>query len=199
MEEFAGRLVDSFVGVRAEEVALRLRQVLGQPPGADRVVVGEARAHGEARDALLNGINDGALLLNYLGHAGLDRLAQEKLFMTGDVAQLLNRERLPVMVAMTCSVGKFDIPGYDTLSEAMVLAENGGAIAVWSPTGYSYNTDAKLLDSYFLSALFENPGISLGNAVNHALKEYALLGRKWSFMKHIYNLLGDPAIVAGAQ
>ena len=46
----AGTL-DALVGVRAERVALRLRQVLRQPRGAIAVEVGEARAERRHRDA----------------------------------------------------------------------------------------------------------------------------------------------------
>src|SRR2546423_11458981 len=47
------RLVNAFVGMRAEEVALGLRQVLREIRRAVAVKVGEARRHGERRNAVL--------------------------------------------------------------------------------------------------------------------------------------------------
>jgi len=51
VEEFAAGLVDAFVGVGAEEVALALEEVLGEAFGAVAVVVGEGAGeagHGDA-------------------------------------------------------------------------------------------------------------------------------------------------------
>ena len=55
MEELAAGLVDAFVGVRAEEVALGLKKVGGKAGRAVAVVVGEGGAEGRRRHAALGG------------------------------------------------------------------------------------------------------------------------------------------------
>jgi hypothetical protein len=147
----------------------------------------------QARQKILEGINNGAVLVNYIGHAGLDRLANEKLLWSGDVPALQNWDRLPLVTAMTCIVGRFSIPGLDTLAEALVVKSNGGAVAVWAPTGASLNNLARQLAEKFFIAAFQAGEKTLGKAVQKALADYNTLGEP-PFMLYIYTLLGDPAL-----
>jgi hypothetical protein len=147
----------------------------------------------EARQKILDGFNNGALLVNYIGHAGLDRLANEKMLWSGDVSALQNGDKLPLLTTMTCIVGRFGLPGYDTLTEALLLKPNGGAAAVWAPTGASINYLARYLAEGFFKAAFMSGEKTLGKAVQKALSEYAASGQM-PFMLYIYTLLGDPAL-----
>lgn len=145
-----------------------------------------------ARQLVLEGINNGALLLNYIGHAGLDRLAQGGLLLNSDVASMTNQERLPVVTAMTCVTGHFAIPGYDSLAEVLVLKQNGGAVAVLSPTGMSINSEAVILDKAFFQTMFEKRQ-ALGDVVLKALEKGSMNGVS-GYILSIYNILGDPAL-----
>ena len=58
MEEFAGWLVESFVGVGPEEVALRLEEVGGEAGGAVAVVVAEAGGEGGHGNAVKSSERD---------------------------------------------------------------------------------------------------------------------------------------------
>ncbi len=147
----------------------------------------------EARQLVLEGINDGALIVNYLGHGAVNRLAQEGMLMTEDVPSLFNEERLPVITAMTCVAGQFAIPGYDSISEALVLRDNGGAIATWSPTGLTLNTEGKALDEEFFTSLFIDKDSILGDAVLKAITRYST-GKRKKYIIDIFSLLGDPAL-----
>ncbi|MCP4669548.1 MAG: hypothetical protein GY849_24710 [Deltaproteobacteria bacterium] len=147
---------------------------------------------GDARQLIEDGIHHGALLLNYFGHGGADRLANEGMLTKTDALSLENGNKLPVMTFMTCSAGRFAIPGYDSLAEALVLNDLGGAAAVWAPTGLSSNILAKILDGQFLKAVLDGEKV-VGRAVLRALEGFALR-EKGNYMLDIYNLLGDPAL-----
>ena len=159
---------------------------------ANKIYLSE-RSIDEARRLVLNGINSGALLMNYIGHAGVDRLAQEGLLLTSDVTSMTNQERLPVVTAMTCAVGQFAIPGYDSLSEALLLKAGGGAVAVWSPTGLSINSEAVMLNEMFFKSTFTGTKQALGDVVLKAIKEGSMKGVS-GFILDIYNIMGDPAL-----
>jgi hypothetical protein len=146
-----------------------------------------------ARQMLFEDINNGALLLNYIGHAGLDRFAQEGLLLTTDVPSMTNNEKLPVVTAMTCIVGHYAFPGLDTLSEALVLKQDGGAVAVWSPTGMSINSEAVILDEEFFKSIFEGKNAVLGNVVMQAIENGRSRGVS-GYILDLYNILGDPAL-----
>ena len=92
-----------------------------------------------ARQALSTGFDNGAFLVNYIGHSGLDRLADEGLWTLPDVAGMTNQDHLPILVGMTCVAGRFEIPGYDAIGESLVVKADGGAVAAWAPTGLSLN------------------------------------------------------------
>jgi hypothetical protein len=140
------------------------------------------------------GIINGAVLLNYIGHGTREYLANEKILKIGDVATLSNGSMLPLVTSMTCSVGQFSIPGYECLADALLLKSGGGAIAVYAPTGLSFNSEAVLLNKQFFLAAFGEYGRNiLGELILSAVREYAGQGSMPSLIG-IYNLIGDPAL-----
>jgi hypothetical protein len=159
----------------------------------DKVYLPDFADVNAARQQVINGFNSGAALVNYIGHAGLDRLATEGLLRSVDVSALQNGDKLPIMTAMTCVVARFEIPGYDTLSEALLLKGNGGAAAVWAPTGASLNYLAVKLAAGFFQAAFQGQETVLGKALLKTMADYAAAGGL-RFMLNIYTLLGDPAL-----
>jgi len=165
------------------------------PPGysVEKIYLPDFATTDAARQKLLTGFNLGALLIQYIGHASMDRLATEGLLKSTDVASLQNEDRLPILSAMTCVVNRFEIPGYDTLSETLMLKQGGGAVAVFAPSGASLNSLAKDLADRFFRALFQGRESILGKAILKAMKDYAGLGDP-AFMLNIYNLLGDPGL-----
>jgi uncharacterized repeat protein (TIGR01451 family) len=147
----------------------------------------------DARQLLMSALNSGAFLLNYFGHASTIQLANEGLLRISDLDQLTNLYGLPIVTAMTCTVGKTTLPGFDSLSEALVLKGDGGAVAVWAPTGLAYHFESKILDREFFNAAFENSTAILGDVILKAFQEYNTYGGN-SYLLDIYNLQGDPAL-----
>jgi hypothetical protein len=147
----------------------------------------------QARQQLLSSLDSGAALVNYLGHAGTSKLARQGLLTSNDVDTLSNYDRLPVVTAMTCVVGRFGLPGYDSLGEKLVQHGGGGAVAVWAPTSVSFNKDASRLGQAFYQARFSHPNQPLGDILRQAQADYAARGGQ-PYLLSTYNLLGDPAL-----
>lgn len=146
----------------------------------------------DAKQQLLDALGAGVGYFNYIGHGGVTQLAQEALLTVDDAAALTNADRPGVMASLTCIAGRFELPHFDSVAEAMVLNPNGGAIAAWAPSGLSYNVDAERLNRAFVDAAFGQE-ITLGQAVRQALASYADEG----FYRHlllVYNVFGDPAL-----
>jgi hypothetical protein len=148
----------------------------------------------EARHQVLKGFNRGALLVNYLGHAGLDRLTAEGLLTTDDAAGLHNGDRMPLLTAFSCVVGRFSIPGADSLCESLLLKQEGGVIAAWAPSGAALHSRSMRLAAAFLQTVFDRGEKTLGTAIRQAQKEYAAAPGADPYILHLYNLLGDPAL-----
>jgi hypothetical protein len=148
-----------------------------------------------ARTLLMSALQNGAGLINYVGHGGPDRLEQDGLLRNSDVAFMTNA-KLPLLTAMTCAAGDFSQAGFDSLAELLFIKQNGGAIAVWSPSGYSNNEEAIVMDAEFFRSSFTNTSAktllgdivlrTLDNAKSHGVSDYML---------EIYNIIGDPALM----
>jgi len=151
----------------------------------------------EARQQFIDNINNGTMLVNYIGHSGYDRIADEGILLADDLSGsdplLSNNEKLPIFTAMTCLMGQFALPGFDALAESLMLHNAGGAVTVWSPSGLSLNPKAKILGDEFFHAVFADQENILGDAVLKALQEYAKKGVQ-IYMMDIFILLGDPAL-----
>jgi hypothetical protein len=147
----------------------------------------------QTRLAIIAGFNTGAALVNYVGHGGLDQLAEENIFNISDLPLLQNNSNLPIMILVTCAAGRFDIPGYVCLSEALLLKDNGGIVAALAPSGAAFNSQSSRLIEEFYKAVFHAKEKDLGTAWLKAAKNFILQAGK-TYMLNIYNLLGDPAV-----
>ena len=147
-----------------------------------------------AQALLLDSFGGSAGLINYVGHGGVDVLADEGLLTTADVAALPAVPRLPVLTALSCLVGQFALPGYDGLGEVLVQQPAAGAIAVWAPCAMEENDDSVRLGAWFMQASFgPSSAQTLGDVVRDAISAGAAQGVPLGVLQ-TYNLLGDPAL-----
>jgi hypothetical protein len=146
-----------------------------------------------AWDLALDEMISGVVLVSFLGHGGFDRLTEEGLMVTDKATAMENAERTPFLSALTCVVGRFDVPWYDTLSEALLLNPSGGAVAVWAPSGYSMNVDALELGARHVEAIASGTVGTVGDSVRAALAAYAASGTGDPTGPAGFVLLGDPA------
>ncbi len=155
--------------------------------------LGDFATLADARQALFDAIDQGAAVLSYLGHGGVDRLAAEGLLTSGDVAALSNDGRPSVVLAVSCHIGFHGLPGLDSLGEQLVLSPLGGAAAVWAPAWLSEHSEAKFFGDRMFRQLFIEEELTLGDAVRAALQNAAGVGVQKSLLQ-TYQLLGDPAL-----
>ena len=145
-----------------------------------------------ARTAVLAAINNGRIIVNYVGHGAIQQWA-ESLLKNTDAATLTNGSKTPVMLPMTCYEAYFQFPGTASVSEAMLTRASNGAVASWGPTGLGVATGHDLLDRGFFEAVMEHNLKRVGAA--------AVAGKANLFANSVtnldlidtFNLLGDPA------
>ena len=183
---------DSDFGGDFEEDMYALSALLpeGISQGQDSL---QATAVDDARAALVMELQSGLGLVDYMGHGSVLRLANEGWLRDSDVAGLGNTGHYPVLSALTCVVNRYGLPGYDSLGEQLVLSPTTGMSAVFAPSGLSLHDGGKLLNKAFIRAVYGAGKTVLGDAILHAMAEYAEAGQR-PYMLGIYNLLGDPAI-----
>jgi len=142
-----------------------------------------------ATQELIAGINNGQLLVNYNGHGSVEVWSSGSLFDDTMAASLTNGSKLPVFVIMNCLNGFFHDVYTQSLAESLMMAPNGGAVAVWASSGLTNAPSQFQMDDQFTTALFSNPVPALGDAILTAKSGISDVDVRRTFI-----LFGDPAM-----
>lgn len=170
------------------------------PYQAERVYLGVTHPYERpsvaARNAIVAAINEGRLLVNYVGHAGIQLWAEERLLDIPDLSDLHNGPYYPVALPMTCYEGLYDDPRPDPnvygMGEVYVRAAGKGWVASWSPTGPGVATGHHFLDEGFFLTLFRDDEPHLGPATLAGKLRLYASGSSLELLD-TFVLLGDPA------
>jgi hypothetical protein len=150
---------------------------------------GFGRVKPKANQAIIDQLNEGTLLINYVGHGSPTAWAHESaLDMTRDLNRIQNEGKLPFWIAATCDFGKYDDPHEPSFSEALVWQEGKGAIAVLSSSRLVYAGQNFAFNSAYLKNLFPDGGPS------RRLGEALLLSAGSGSNDQKYHLFGDPSM-----
>ena len=147
----------------------------------------------ETRSRIISSWNAGAALVSYCGHGGINQLAAENIFSVADARALDNGGRLPLATMFTCVAGRFELPGFTSLGEALVLNDKGGMAGGLLPSGAAMNSDSLRLGGEFYKAVYRGRAGSAGMALLAALKNYLQQGGP-AYLLNVYNWIGDPAL-----
>jgi hypothetical protein len=94
-----------------------------------------------------------------------------------------------VYLLMDCLNGFFHDVYATSLSTSLLLAPNGGAVAVWASSGFTDADPQATMDQALLSTLAANPSMPIGKAI---------LGAKAGIIdpdvRRTWILFGDPAM-----
>lgn len=149
-------------------------------------------------NALNDAINEGQLLVHFIGHGGRyiwrtgppDPQRNHDLFTLDHVANLDNAGRLPMVLSMTCYSAPFDHPSADSIGERFLREPDKGAIAVFAA---SWRNSPSMQFSQATVDELMTPGAHIGEALMRA--KQTLDRPHQRTLVETYNLLGDPAVV----
>ncbi|MCP4566043.1 MAG: type IX secretion system sortase PorU [FCB group bacterium] len=106
-------------------------------------------------DAIVKAVNEGTLIVNYIGHGSPDVWADEHVLKkASDLSRMQNEDKPTVVIAASCSIGFFDAPDKEGMAE-MMFRQTGGAIATVSATRLVYSTDNSIFNYDLYDALFD--------------------------------------------
>lgn len=157
----------------------------------------------EARFDLLEMWNDGAIAINYIGHGSAQQMADEQVFLAQDVGLLKNGNRMPIVMAFSCTVGDFANSTEQSLSEKLLFQPKGGAIG----TVMASNLTLVDANAYLMYAIFDEmvpdapgEGVPMGEAM--MLAKNAVIEPRLGIPgietlednNFRYNLMCDPAM-----
>ena len=146
----------------------------------------------EVRSQVQNAWSQGPSVLSYLGHGGNDRMGRAEILGQNDVSGLLADSGLPIVLAWSCAINRFDIPGYASLGENLLL--QGKAAAIIAPTGTSNHFRVGELAHAFFDGLADEPTLGEAFLQSHGATPDNMIKTLGDQDGTTFVLLGDPAL-----
>lgn len=144
-----------------------------------------------AKEALLQQMNQGTLIVNYIGHGNSSLWAHERIFEASDNDRVQNQDKLIFFVAATCDWALFDNPLGQSQAEQLILAEDRGAIAMLSSARLVFSTTNFNFNRRYYQSLFTETGRTerIGDAFL-----MARLRNNGQENDEKYHIFGDPTL-----
>lgn len=149
-----------------------------------------AQRYPDAQEDLVNLINDGVFIINYVGHGGEVGWASERILELSDINNFTNINRLPVFITATCEFTRYDDPSRISAGEYLILNPNGGAIGLYSTS----RTVAEAPTYYLVDALYnylpdKNLNLTFGESLMYSKNDPAVA---FNSVKRRFSFFGDP-------
>lgn len=136
----------------------------------------------DLNNALRQRINNGCLLLNYIGHGSTTYIGTERFIELSDIDTYTNIDRLPLFVTSTCSYGRFDRPDQLSGAEACLLAP-AAAVAVISASRPISHIER-----------FNNDVVNFALDPHNTIGDALRLAKNRTTVAQCIGLMGDPAL-----
>ncbi|HEY2971792.1 MAG TPA: C25 family cysteine peptidase, partial [Pyrinomonadaceae bacterium] len=161
------------------------------PPGVEVQAINRAEVSNDdvMRGQIFDALNSGPMIVNYYGHGSVTVWTSAGLLDSDLANTLTNANKPSVYVMMTCLNGYAHDVYIDSLAEAALKAQNGGAVAVWASSGFTDAEPQFALDLEFYRLLFGSQPLRLGEATRSAKA-----GIADADVRRTWTLLGDPAM-----
>lgn len=146
----------------------------------------------QAKIKLEETLQEGALLLNYIGHGNETTLTAEEVFKVSDIANWADQKKLAVWITATCEFGRHDSPFLRSAAEELLIAPNKGAIGLLTTGRPVFSSVNFQLNEAFFRQVFSQPGgqnQDLGTIFRNT-KNGSLNGS----LNRSFSLLGDPSM-----
>ncbi|MBN1347950.1 type IX secretion system sortase PorU [candidate division KSB1 bacterium] len=152
-----------------------------------------------AGEDLIDQINRGTLILNYVGHGNETLWSHERILTASqDLDKIQNQDRLPIWIAATCAWGRYDMPDIQSMSEELLTFKDRGAIAILTASREAYASPNAQLNKLFFQNLFQLSGgkwkIGQTMSIGEALMQAKIQHTSWDENDQKYHIFGDPAM-----
>ena len=167
-----------------------------------RVSTTNSNTYPEASKQIKRQMSDGALVMNYTGHAAAYGFSHEFVLLREDF-ESTKSTKLPLWVTCACDVMPFDSYA-SNIGETAVLNPTGGALAFYGTTRTVFASQNYNMNRYFMQYLFACNSATgkrnrIGDAIRMAKNSIISDGREAGYLENKlqYALLGDPALIMG--
>ncbi|MEE1896720.1 type IX secretion system sortase PorU [Flavobacterium rakeshii] len=188
-EQFVNKMEGTYNGIVEYKPFINVRKVYTDS------YVQESSSGGyrypQAKEQIIRTVNNGALVVNYLGHGGEDGMAAERIFEKTDAQSLTNQYKYPLFITVTCELTRFDNPYRPTCGEYLYWNSAGGAIGLITTTRSIFVTAAFGFNDVLPAKLFAFNGgdyPSMAEAMRQAKIEFGNNNLR------VVSFIGDPAL-----
>ncbi|NWF49518.1 MAG: type IX secretion system sortase PorU [Ignavibacteriaceae bacterium] len=158
------------------------------------VITSSGRRKPSVNEAILNAIEDGTIILNYIGHGSPDVWAHEVVFDKGSMVPRMKNDRYFFLTAATCDFGYYDIPNFNSATQEMLALKDGGLIGAFTSARLVYAFEnTQLMESYF-QFLLSHPRDTLNLSLPIGKITYFTKLQQPDVNDQKYHLFGDPTL-----
>lgn len=144
--------------------------------------------------AINSRLSNGALLVNYIGHGGINGWADERVLTIPDINSWQNPYGMPLFVTATCEFSRFDEAERLSAGELVLLNPNGGAIGLLTTSRVTFSGDNFALSSHlFNNVMFQREADGSGLSFGEIFRRTVNVSL-YSTNTRNFTLLGDPAL-----
>lgn len=135
--------------------------------------------------------NKGVLIANYVGHGGVDGLAQERIIDRLTLNGMKNSNRLPLLITGTCSFATYDDPDITSVGKLCITKPDAGMIGLMTTTRSVYITPNEVFINKLFQVIYqkENGRYLTNGEILAKAKNLSSGADRLAFV-----LLGDPAM-----
>lgn len=159
----------------------------------ESVSAGSGRSYPQAREDMFRLFKEGAIWVNYVGHASPVGWSHEGMLNITDINTRFYYKHLPLLYTATCEFTRWDS---DDVSggELLWLNRSGGAIALISTSRVAYITENGTLTGYVGSQVFRRDSDGRYQRIGDILKNAKNMFPGANENKLRYSVTGDPAM-----
>ncbi len=181
-------VADRNEGYDFEAASAGLRTLLEPRLRVDEVRRGQLPLD-EARRQLFAALARGEKLVNYMGHGSVNQWNGQ--LLNADEARNLTNDSLPVFTLMNCLNGYVADATLESLGEALLKAERGGAVAVWASSGLTTPAEQAVMNQEFYRLALNKDARGVTATLGEAAQRAKAVIRNTD-IRRTWILLGDP-------
>lgn len=158
-----------------------------------QVITGGGERYPEVNEQLSRQVENGNLLVNYVGHGGEVGFAEEQILINSEITNWKNINKLNLFVSATCEFTKFDDPKRVSAGELVSMNPTGGAIAMMTTTRSIYVSVNSIIGEKFFNTVFNRDSENKPQRFGDIIKIVKNTSGS-SQNKRCFTLIGDPAL-----
>lgn len=156
-------------------------------------ITGLGRRKPGVNAAIIDAVNNGTLIMNFIGHGNPEVWTHEFVFEKAVSIPQFKNDKFFFITAATCDFGKYDDPAIQSATEEMLLLNNRGMIGAFTAARLVTSSQNAAINEKYYSMLFSKTlsthgGMTVGEAY------YLTKREKTQDNDEKFHLFSDPAL-----